>query len=144
MRMLDGRVAIVTGGGRGIGRSHCLELAAHRAQRCRQRPGRRRARRGGRGRPGGPGVAQIKEAGGTAVADGTSVADWAGTAVELLLSTTSPQSGAVSATDTAGNVYRIDRDQNDSSDGDRTLVLSALNVKAIPAGGQLTLVLPRS
>jgi len=31
MGLLDGRVVVVTGGGRGLGRSHCLELASHGA-----------------------------------------------------------------------------------------------------------------
>ena len=31
MELLKGRVVIVTGGGRGLGRQHCLELARHGA-----------------------------------------------------------------------------------------------------------------
>jgi NAD(P)-dependent dehydrogenase (short-subunit alcohol dehydrogenase family) len=57
MGLLDGRVAIVTGGGRGLGREHSLELA----------------RRGAAVDV----VAEIQAAGGDAVAERVSVTDWA-------------------------------------------------------------------
>jgi len=62
--------------------------------------------------------------------------------VSLLLSSTAPIAGTVTATDTAGNSYLHARDVNDGSSGDRTLLLVATNVKAIAAGGSLTLTYP--
>ena len=78
--MLNGRVAIVTGGGRGIGRRHCLELARHGARVLVNDPG-----VGLRGEgdattaaehPADDVVAEIVAAGGTAIADHSSVTSW--------------------------------------------------------------------
>lgn len=79
--MLEGRVALVTGGGRGIGRAHCLELAAHGATVVVNDLG---VSLGGESAPSSEQpadqvVAEIEAAGGLAVADHTSVSDWSGT-----------------------------------------------------------------
>ena len=64
--------------------------------------------------------------------------------VGILLSSTSPLTGAVSVTDTVGNSYSVDRDQNDAGAGDRVLVLSARSVQALPSGGHITFTFPKS
>ena len=64
--------------------------------------------------------------------------------VSLLLSTTKPLTGAVSATDSAGNSYVVARDTNDGSAGDRTTVLVSVGLKALAVGGTITLTYPSS
>ncbi|HEY3844398.1 MAG TPA: SDR family NAD(P)-dependent oxidoreductase [Acidimicrobiales bacterium] len=76
MGFLDGRVAIVTGGGRGIGREHCLELARQGARVVVVDPG-----VGLRGEatdedPADQVVSEIRAMGGDAYAEKRSVADW--------------------------------------------------------------------
>ncbi len=79
MGLLDGRVAIVTGGGRGLGRSHCLELARHGAHVVVNDLG-----VGIKGEsvddasPAEEVVAEIEAMGGVAISDATSVTDYEG------------------------------------------------------------------
>jgi NAD(P)-dependent dehydrogenase (short-subunit alcohol dehydrogenase family) len=80
MGLLDGRVAIVTGGGRGIGRSHCLELAGHGAIVVVNDPGvgvHGEAAAADFGeRPAEVVAAEIESGGGRAIADFGSVTEW--------------------------------------------------------------------
>jgi NAD(P)-dependent dehydrogenase (short-subunit alcohol dehydrogenase family) len=78
--MLDGRVAIVTGGGRGIGRRHCLELAAHGAAVVVNDVGAGVHGEDGSESPAEQVVAEIEGLGGKSLANRTSVTDWDGVA----------------------------------------------------------------
>jgi NAD(P)-dependent dehydrogenase (short-subunit alcohol dehydrogenase family) len=78
--MLAGRVAIVTGGGRGIGRRHAIELASQGATVVVNDLGVGVHGEDPTESPADEVVADIDGAGGTAVSDGTSVTDWDGIA----------------------------------------------------------------
>ena len=75
---LSGKVAIVTGAGRGIGREHALALAAAGAKVLVNDLGGSLGGEGSDAAPAEQVVAEIEAAGGTAVANGENVADFAG------------------------------------------------------------------
>jgi len=75
-RLLEGRVAIVTGAGRGIGREHALELARQGAKVVVNDLGATLDGQGSSDGPAGEVVDLIRAAGGEAVANGADVADF--------------------------------------------------------------------
>jgi len=76
MGLLDGKSVVVTGGGRGIGREHCLELARRGARVMVVDPGLGVGGEESDERPADSVVAEIRAAGGEAVACHDSVTDW--------------------------------------------------------------------
>ncbi len=87
MGLLDGKVAIVTGGGRGLGRSHCLALAAHGAAVVVNDPGAGLHGESTNQTPAEAVAAEITAAGGRAIPDHSSVTDWAATEKLITLAT---------------------------------------------------------
>lgn len=89
MSTLDGRVAIVTGAGRGIGRAHALYLASEGARVVVNDPGPAVDGIGGDPAPADAVVAEIHDAGGVATANYADVSDWeaAHALIELAIST---------------------------------------------------------
>ena len=78
MKSLDGRVAIVTGAGRGLGREYAKLLAAEGAKVVVNDRGSGMDGTGGDSGPADEVVAEIRAAGGEAVANTDDVADWKG------------------------------------------------------------------
>lgn len=78
MGILEGKVAIVTGGGRGVGRSHALTLAREGATVLVNDLGTSLTGGGADASPANDTVAEIRTAGGKAIADTTDIADWDG------------------------------------------------------------------
>jgi NAD(P)-dependent dehydrogenase (short-subunit alcohol dehydrogenase family) len=78
--LLDGKVAIVTGGGRGIGRAHCLELARQGAAVVVNDPGVSRDGSDSGESPAQSVADEIVNTGGRAVANKGSVTSWADSA----------------------------------------------------------------
>ena len=77
-KLCEGRVAVVTGAGRGIGREHALSLAAHGAKVVVNDVGAAIDGSGGDLSPAEQVVQEIKGMGGEAVANGDSVSSWEG------------------------------------------------------------------
>ncbi len=78
MTSLDGRVAIITGAGRGIGREHALLFAAEGAKVVVNDLGGANDGEGSDLTPAEEVAAEIRALGGEAIANGDNVADWEG------------------------------------------------------------------
>src|SRR6266536_3452326 len=76
--IVDGKVVIVTGAGRGIGRGHALEFARQGAKVVVNDLGAEVDGSGSSTGPAGAVVDEIRAAGGEAVANGDDVSDWKG------------------------------------------------------------------
>jgi NAD(P)-dependent dehydrogenase (short-subunit alcohol dehydrogenase family) len=118
--LLDGRVVIVTGAGRGLGREHCLELARHGATVVVNDLGVGLRGDGDSASPAESVVAEIAAAGGVAMADYASVSDF--DAVGMLAHRTLEAYGRIDAVVNNAGIVR-DRMLTGMSEEDFDLVV---------------------
>jgi NAD(P)-dependent dehydrogenase (short-subunit alcohol dehydrogenase family) len=122
MGLLDGRVVIVTGAGRGLGRAHCLELARHGAHVVVNDVGvDLRGQDENASSPADDVVKEIEALGGAAIADGTSVTDFDG--VEQMIERTVATFGRLDAVVNNAGILR-DRMITGMSEEDFDLVIN--------------------
>jgi NAD(P)-dependent dehydrogenase (short-subunit alcohol dehydrogenase family) len=123
MGLLDGRVVIVTGAGRGLGRQHCLELAFHGATVVVNDldVALHGHESGAEASAADEVAAEVVSAGGVAVADGTSVTDFE--AVEALIERTVARFGRLDAVVNNAGILR-DRMITGMSEEDFDLVVA--------------------
>jgi len=120
MSLLEDRVVIVTGGGRGLGRAHCLELARHGATVVVNDVGAGLHGEQDAATPAEEVVAEIEAMGGSASTDGTSVTDFDGMA--LLVERTLKEHGRLDAVVNNAGIVR-DRILTSMTEDDFDLVL---------------------
>src|ERR1700691_1921455 len=78
MGICDGRIVVITGAGRGIGREHALEFASQGAKIVVNDLGGEMDGSGSSTGPAGEVVDEIRAMGGEAIANGDDVSDWEG------------------------------------------------------------------
>lgn len=78
MKLCEGRIAVVTGAGRGVGRAYAMKLAEHGAKVVVNDLGSSASGQGSDLSPAEEVVEEIRAAGGEAVIDGNDVSDWTG------------------------------------------------------------------
>ena len=132
--LCDGRVAIVTGGGRGIGREYCLMLAAEGAKVVVNDLGAAADGTGADLSPAAQVVAEIKAMGGEAVVNGADVSSW--DQAKAMIDQAVATFGKLDGDRDGGTVRRPGGDRHRRRAGHRTGILPDAGGGRRQGGGQ--------